>query len=104
MREENEKLENRLKIAENSARVALEENEKLRGLNLRLELKMKSQENAVRRGSTSCQKKPEDPDMKENRLSSTNGATSTDIRDVLSPGGSAKRATLHQLWGGSSET
>jgi hypothetical protein len=96
MRQEKEALEERLRLAEKSARDALEENEKLRGLNLRLELRVKSQENEARR---SCQKKPEDPDAKENRLSSNN---ETDVRmsTILSPsGGSSKRATLQELWG-----
>ena len=96
MRQEKEALEERLRLAEKSARDALEENEKLRGLNLRLELRVKSQENEARR---SCQKKSEDPDAKENRLSSNN---ETDVRmsTILSPsGGSSKRATLQELWG-----
>ena len=47
MRQEKEALEERLRLAEKSVTV-LEENEKLRGFNLRLELRVKSQENEAR--------------------------------------------------------
>lgn len=91
-----ETLTKRLESAEARLADTKEDNERLKSLNLKLELKLKSLDHHTRRGSSSCQKAtPDVADAKENARLSTNAQRQPTF---ASPTSATKRTTLHQLF------